>query len=98
MSSKPLLERISPLAERDLEDIWLYTLQHWSLEQADAYHMGLMQAIKGLAEGRNIPQKASIREGYWKYPAGRHVIFSACQSNFLMLYAFSIKAWILSAN
>ena len=26
--------RLSPLAEADLEEIWLYTLRHWSVEQA----------------------------------------------------------------
>jgi plasmid stabilization system protein ParE len=28
---------LSPLAEADLEDIWLYTFQTWSSEQADHY-------------------------------------------------------------
>ena len=28
--------RLSPLAEADLEDIWLYTFRNWSMEQADS--------------------------------------------------------------
>ena len=30
--------RLSPLAEQDLEDIWLYTLREWSADQADRYY------------------------------------------------------------
>ena len=43
--------QLSPLAEADLEDIWLYTLKHWSLEQADRYHHDLIDAIEALARG-----------------------------------------------
>ncbi len=27
--------RLSPAAEQDLEQIWVYTFQHWGLEQAN---------------------------------------------------------------
>ena len=67
--------RLSPLAEADLEDIWLYTLRQWSLEQADQYHQNIMTAVAGLASGRFIGQQADIREGYWKYKTGVHVIY-----------------------
>lgn len=29
--------RLTPAAKRDLEDIWLYTMQNWSIQQADRY-------------------------------------------------------------
>ena len=29
--------RLTPAAERDLENIWLYTRQQWGTEQADIY-------------------------------------------------------------
>ena len=29
--------RLSPLAEADLEEIWLYTAKHGSMEQADTF-------------------------------------------------------------
>ncbi|WP_430450370.1 type II toxin-antitoxin system RelE/ParE family toxin [Rhodophyticola sp.] len=29
--------RLTPAAQGDLADIWLYTLQQWSIEQADRY-------------------------------------------------------------
>ena len=29
--------RLTPAAQNDLEDIWLYTLEQWSVQQADRY-------------------------------------------------------------
>ena len=36
---------LSPLAEIDLEKIWFYTLQNWSLAQADSYHRDVVATI-----------------------------------------------------
>ena len=35
------LYQLTPLAEADLEEIWLYTFRNWSVEQADSYHRDL---------------------------------------------------------
>ena len=75
MVNKNRIHRLSPLAEADLEEIWLYTFRQWSLEQADAYSLSIMAAIEGLASGCNIGQRADVREGYWKYRVGRHVVY-----------------------
>jgi toxin ParE1/3/4 len=78
MSAKPWRYRLSPLAEADLEDIWLYTLNNWSLKQANVYYAQLLAAIEGLASGDRIGRDAGdIRPGYWKYGDGRHFIFYA---------------------
>ena len=42
--------KISKEAEKDLEKIWLYTFETWSLEQADYYYDLLMDEIEYLAE------------------------------------------------
>ncbi len=83
MFGKKLAYRLSPLAESDLEDIWLYTYRQWSLEQADEYHQSIMKAVKGLADGRHVWRKSNALEGYWKYPVGRHVIFFRTPEGFL---------------
>lgn len=83
MSGKNLTFRLSPLAEADLEEIWLYTFRQWSLEQADDYHRGIIRAIEGLASRRNVWQKSTIRNGYWKYPVGKHVVFFRNPDGFL---------------
>ncbi|MBQ9106233.1 MAG: type II toxin-antitoxin system RelE/ParE family toxin [Mailhella sp.] len=74
MASKRLY-RLSPLAERDLEDIWLYTLHEWSADQADRYHRSIIAAIEGLLARRNVPQPADILPGYWKFKVGKHIIY-----------------------
>jgi len=53
------------------------------LEQADDYHRSIMRAVEGLASGRHVWQKSNVRPGYWKYPAGKHVIFFRSQDGFL---------------
>ncbi|HTE33677.1 MAG TPA: type II toxin-antitoxin system RelE/ParE family toxin [Chryseolinea sp.] len=35
---RPLPYTISKKAIPDLEEIWLYTVQNWSIEQADRYY------------------------------------------------------------
>jgi toxin ParE1/3/4 len=67
--------RLSPMAEADLQDIWLYTFKNWSEEQADSYHTGIIAAFAGLASGRKKGRGVDIREGYLKYAVGSHVVF-----------------------
>jgi toxin ParE1/3/4 len=66
--------RLSPLAEADLEEIWLYTLKHWSMEQADSYHRGLVAAIDGLSAGTK-QGRPSVLANVQKYVCGSHVIY-----------------------
>ncbi|WP_230312519.1 type II toxin-antitoxin system RelE/ParE family toxin [Paracoccus lichenicola] len=67
--------RLSPLAENDLERIWLYTLEHWSQAQADGYYRDLVAAFEALALGRKRGRATTLRPGYLKYPCGAHVIY-----------------------
>jgi len=67
---------LSPLAQRDLEDIWTYTREQWSRRQADVYLKDIFGAFAGLADGSRIGLSAEdIRPGYWKHWLGSHVIF-----------------------
>jgi toxin ParE1/3/4 len=63
------------MAEADLEAIWLYTLENWSLAQADSYHRDLVAAFAALASGQKRGRATSIRPGYLKYPCKAHVIY-----------------------
>lgn len=67
--------RLTPRAEADLEEIWLYTAKNWSLEQADRYHDAIANAFADLATGEKRGRPVDIREGYFKYPVGAHVVF-----------------------
>ena len=83
MVNKHRICRLSPLAKADLEEIWLYTFRQWSQEQADGYNRIIMTAIKGLASGNKVWQRADVREGYWKYKVGRHIIYFRCPNGYL---------------
>lgn len=67
--------RLAPLAEADLEEIWLYTARTWSMEQADSYHRGLMAAIGGLTAGTKRGRPADVLQGVQKYLCGSHVVY-----------------------
>ncbi len=60
----------------DLEKIWLYTFQTWSLEQADRYHELIYKEIEFLANkpesGKNLQH---IRKGYRSTKVKSHLIF-----------------------
>ena len=67
--------RLTPLAESDLEEIWLYTLRTWSREQADSHFRTLLATFEGLAVGTKTGRPVEIREGYLKYNVGSHIVF-----------------------
>ena len=76
MSGNARAYRLTPQAERDLEEIWFYTFENWSAEQADRYHNQIMAAIERLAgggrEGRPIDD---IRPSYRRLAVASHVLF-----------------------
>ncbi|HEX2257681.1 MAG TPA: type II toxin-antitoxin system RelE/ParE family toxin [Afifellaceae bacterium] len=68
--------RLTPAAELDLDEIWDYTAERWSAEQAESYLSVIRDACEGLANGlrrgRSIDE---IRTGYWKLSVGSHFLF-----------------------
>lgn len=60
----------------DLEEIWLYTFQTWSLEQADRYHSLIYREIEFLAtkpeSGKDFNH---IRKGYRYSKVKSHLVF-----------------------
>lgn len=66
---------LSPRAEIDLEEIWIYTFQNWSLEQADSYHNSLVLTFEGLADGTKRGREVDVRPGYLKCPVESHMVY-----------------------
>ena len=83
MVNKKRICRLSPLAENDLESIWLYTFKEWSLEQAEKYCGDIITAVEDLASGRTVGQRTDVREGYFKYRIGEHVIYFKSSDKYL---------------
>jgi toxin ParE1/3/4 len=63
-------------AVKDLEEIWSYTYQKWSLKQADRYYNLIIDEIEFIASnplsGRTIDH---IKEGYRSTKVKSHVVF-----------------------
>ncbi len=59
-----------------MEDIWLYTAENWSVEQADSYHADIVRVFDQLADGKRRGRSiGDLRNGYLKYAAGSHFVF-----------------------
>lgn len=68
--------KISKKASEDIEKIWLYTFENWSLEQADRYYNQIMDEIEFIAENFNSGKSMNdIRKGYRATKVKSHIIF-----------------------
>ena len=67
--------RISRQALEDIDNIWLYTLQNWSVNQANRYYRLIYQEIEYILEdfdsGKDI---ARIKSGYRQARVKSHLI------------------------
>jgi toxin ParE1/3/4 len=63
-------------AEKDLENIWLYTFENWSIEQADKYLNLIFDEIDYLCLKPNSGlDYGNLRKGYWRSKVNSHFIF-----------------------
>ena len=68
--------KISKEAESDLEKIWLYTFEEWSVEQADYYYDLLINEIEYLgANPKSGKDYNEVRKGYFRSRVKSHFIF-----------------------
>lgn len=77
MPAEPGRVRLSPMAEVDLEDIWLYSFRRWSANQADRYLRDILSAMDDLAVGRRTGRPVDVRDGYFRYAVGAHLLPAA---------------------
>ena len=69
--------KISKEASRDIENIWLYTIEKWSTEQADRYFNLIMDEIEYLAKDpKSGKDYSKVRKGYFRSQIKSHFIFS----------------------
>lgn len=68
--------RVSNQASADLENIWLYTFENWSLEQADRYLQLILGEISYLStDPYSGKDRNDIRESYRSSKVKSHIIF-----------------------
>lgn len=67
--------RISAKAREDIDTIWLYTFENWSLDQANYYYRLLYQEIKAITTAIDCGKDIGfIKLGYRQYKVKSHLI------------------------
>ena len=68
--------KISVKAAEDLENIWLYTFEHWNQEQADRYLNLIIDEIEYIAQKPEVGNDlAHIRKNYKSSKVKSHIVF-----------------------
>jgi toxin ParE1/3/4 len=74
MKSLPFV--ISKKAVSDLEEIWLYTVEKWTVEQADRYYNLIFDEINYICKNINAGKSMEhVRKGYRASKVKSHFIF-----------------------
>lgn len=67
----------------DLENIWTYTLETWSIRQADKYYNDIINAMEFLCtEPKSGKSAENLRKGYRVFKVNSHLIFYVIKKNF----------------
>jgi toxin ParE1/3/4 len=67
---------LSPAAQSDLEQIWDYTCERWSDDQAEMYVREIQRAIELVADNPLIGRSCDeVRAGYRRHAAGSHTLY-----------------------
>jgi len=67
---------ISKKAVSDLEEIWLYTIEKWSIEQADRHYNLIFDEINYICKNINAGKSMEhVRKGYRASKVKSHLIF-----------------------
>lgn len=78
--------RLTPAAQDDLEDIWLYTLEQWSLQRADRYTDILEDTFDRLLF---MPEMARERSEFDSpvriHPSAEHLIIYRIEGDCLVI-------------
>lgn len=68
--------KVRQAAAVDLEGIWSYTVEHWSVEQADTYLNVILDAFDAIVRDPAIGKEfGHVREGYLGLKVASHVVF-----------------------
>jgi toxin ParE1/3/4 len=68
--------RISHWAKIDLEHIWFYTFENWSVNKADIYVSNIFMTIKRISKNPQLGKDYShIKKDYLRIRSQKHFIF-----------------------
>ena len=78
----PLQYVISKKALTDLEEIWLYTLEKWTVDQANRYYTLIFDEINFICKNINAGKSMEhVRKGYLASKVKSHLIFYRILNN-----------------
>lgn len=67
--------KISRLALEDIDSIWEFTVQNWSIEQAEKYYKEIFMAIDSVCQNPKTGESIKeIKESHRKFLVGSHMI------------------------
>jgi toxin ParE1/3/4 len=67
---------LSPAAQADLKQIWDYTCERWSDDQAEKYVREIQRAIELVADNPLIGRPCEeVRAGYRRHSVGSHTLY-----------------------
>ena len=79
---KALAYVISKKAVSDLEEIWLYTFEKWSVAQEDRYYKLIFDEINFICKNSNSGKSMEhVRKGYRASKVKSHLIFYRVSNN-----------------
>jgi len=68
--------KITQAAYRDLDDIWFYTFEKWSENQADKYFESIIQEIESIGENPGKAKKMTkIKPDFFYFRTFSHDVF-----------------------
>jgi len=71
-----VIYRLSGRAEADLTEIWFYSAEQWSLEQADQYIDALVSRFEWLCANPSLwKARPDIADGLYSYQQQSHLIY-----------------------
>jgi toxin ParE1/3/4 len=78
--------RLSPAAQRDLENIWEFTALNWSSDQADVYLRGLADKLASLCENPSIArERTEIAPPVRLHPYKSHLVIHRVEEDHLVV-------------
>ncbi len=68
--------KLTNKAVEDLNDIWEYTVEQWSEEQADRYYILLLDSFQDIANNPDLGKNyEGVRKELFGLKSNRHIIF-----------------------
>jgi toxin ParE1/3/4 len=61
---------LSPRAQQEIAEIWLYTADKWGVDQADQYVLGIERDLESAAAGSPLARPI---DGLWRIRSGQHL-------------------------